>query len=123
MAKIVLDITEEHIRLIRNINYKRFTEDIVGIDDYDLYGGTHKYEQMAYILGCADKAIEGEETIYGPKYPDDVMEHLRELDAFMVEHLLDIEEILHQFCDVGISPGRYEAKDYQRLWKKTTSTK
>ena len=42
---------------------------------------------------------------------------MHEIDGFIVENLEFIEEILHQFCDVGIKPGKYSCLAYQRIWK------
>ena len=47
----------------------------------------------------------------------ETQEHLEELDAFFVEHITDMEEILHQFCTEGIKPGKYTCLDNVHLWK------
>lgn len=119
MARITLDLTEEHVLLIRNLNFKRLDDNTYGIDTFDMYGGTWKYEEMALILGQGDKALdESLDSIWGPRYEEDVQKHLEELDCFMTENIGNIEEILHQHCDEGISPGTYQCKDNERIWKK-----
>lgn len=132
MAKLVLNITEDHIKLIKFIKFQKLnvseigkkvskyeTDKFYGVDVYDLYGGTFLYEQMAYILGYTDKVIPGtEEDVTGPKYPDEVIDYFNDLDGFIVEHIVDIYEILCQFCEVGIKPGKYVCKDYQHIWKR-----
>ena len=132
MAKITLKLTDKHIELIRNLKFKsleeidrrtskkyglNFEENFFGFDKYDLYGGTYLYEQMALILGYQEQMIEGTmEDVDGPKYPQEIMDLFVELDTFIVDNLVNIEEILHQYCTVGIKPGTYVCKDYQRLW-------
>ena len=119
MAKLTIELTEEHIKLIKNLYYKKLAENIYGIDVYDLYGGSYKFEQMALILGYGDKVIpETVEDIFGPRYEADVQKHLEELDEFIISNLSNIEEILHQFCNVGITCGKYTCKDNVHLWSK-----
>lgn len=117
MAKINITLTDEHIKLMKSLKFQKMNDDIAGIDNYDMYGGSYKFEQMAYILGYNDKMLEESvESIFGPKYEPETQKHLVELDAFMVEHLIDLEEILHQFCDKGLKPGKYVTRDYEHLW-------
>lgn len=90
-----------------------------GIDTYDLFGADFWYQQMAYIIGCADQVIKGtEEDVDGPKYPQEVIEHLRELDEFLIANLLHIEDIVHQFSDRGgIKAGvKYVSYDHEGIW-------
>jgi len=90
-----------------------------GIDTYDLYQCDFWYDQMAFILGLSEQVIKGtEEDTDGPKYPKEVIEHLRELDEFIVNNLQHIEDIIHQFCDRGgIKEGvTYIAYDNENIW-------
>lgn len=120
MAKIYVNLTEDHLKLIRNLNVQELKNDIVGIPKDNLYGGTYKYEQMALILGLMDKAVKGtEEDINGTLYEKDTQLYLMELDKYITDNLLNIEEIVHQFCLTGgITPGKYVCKDYQHIWQK-----
>lgn len=90
-----------------------------GIDTYDLFEADYWYDHMARIIGCSNQVIAGtEEDTDGPKYPPEVISHLRELDDFLVNNILHIEDILHQFCDRGgIKAGvTYVAYDYEGIW-------
>lgn len=120
MAKIKVKLTNEHISLIRNLNILSLGDENVGIAKDNLYGGTNKYEQMALILGLTNEAIEGtEEDIYGTQYEKEAQLHMEELDKYINDNLLNIEEIMHQFSDRGgLTPGMYVAKDYQHIWTK-----
>lgn len=124
MAKIYIDLTEEHLKLIRNLNVQMTDdESIVGIAKDNLYGGTYKYEQMALILGFTDKVVPGtEEDFKGSLYEKDVQLHMQDLDKYINENLLNIEEIMHQFSlSGGLKPGRYVTKDYTHIWSRVDS--
>ena len=120
MAKIYVNLTEDHLKLIRNLNVQELKNDIVGIPKDNLYGGTYKYEQMALILGLMNKAVKGtDEDINGTLYEKDTQLYMMELDKYITDNLLNIEEIVHQFCLTdGITPGKYVCKDYQHIWQK-----
>lgn len=118
MAKVKITFNEDHIRLIRCLCVEQFTDSRYGFDNYSLFGGTYLYEQMALILGVADQVIPGtEESVYGPQYPDELMDRFNELDSFIVENLPYILDILTQFCTEGIKPGmEYWCNANERIW-------
>ena len=74
---------------------------------------------MALILGFGDKIIpETRESPFGAICEETTQRHLEELDAFFIDHMVDIEEILHQMVDSGgIKPGKYTCLDNVRIWK------
>ncbi len=119
MARIYVNLTEDHLKLIRNLNVQALTDETVGIVKDNLYGGTYKYEQMALILGLTDKAVPGteEDMETGTLYEKEAQLYMLELDKYIRENLLNIEEILHQFClKGGLTVGKYVCKDYQHIW-------
>lgn len=119
MARIYVNLTEDHLKLIRNLNVQALTDETVGIAKDNLYGGTYKYEQMALILGLTDKAVPGteEDMENGTLYEKEAQLYMVELDKYIDENLLNIEEILHQFClKGGLTVGKYVCKDYQHIW-------
>ena len=120
MAKFKLTFTEEHINLIKNFRTRQIDDANYSIDTYDLFGGTYLYEDMAYILGLMDKVIPGTmEDADGPKFEEETMQHLMELDSFIVDNLQHIEDILHQFCTEGIQPGvTYVCNLNEGVWHK-----
>lgn len=101
-------------------NYRINIDSVYGLDNYNLWGGTYIWEQIAYIIGIQDHVIKGtEEDPTGPKYPIEDMEHMKDLDSFIITHLKDIFDILLQFCTEGIQPGvTYWCYDYQGIWHK-----
>ena len=107
--KLTLKLTDDLISLIKWLKFEPINATSYGIDTYGLWGGTNLYEDMANILGWQDKVIpETIENIMGPRYEDEYQQKMEEYDAFIVENLVFIEQILHQFCDKGgLKPGVY----------------
>ena len=147
--KITLNFTDEHIALIKALNFTKFDDSHYGIDNYSLWGGTYLWEQMALILGYQGAIIPSSiEDPTGPKFYKtcytgldengrrvittnkeeaeklgmteiDVLEHLRDLDSYVITNISYIMDIVLQFCTEGIQPGvTYWAYDYQRIWHK-----
>lgn len=131
MARLKVVLTEEHLKLIKNFRIQKlnelnvkngiedWTDKYYGIDTYGLFHGSHLYEDMAQILGVADQVIKGtEEDIDGPKYPKELMDNFIELDEYILDNILNIEEIVHQFSsEGGLKPGIYTCKDNEHIWK------
>lgn len=93
-------------------------DNLYGIDTLNLWGGTYIYEDMALILGMTDKIIEGtEEDPTGAKYDEETTKYFDELASFIVENLVNIESILHQFCTEGIKANvTYVCKPNENIW-------
>ena len=116
--KISLVLTEEIINFIKLMKVQQFSDSKVGIDSYGLYPESHLFDFMAIVLGLQDHVIKGtEENPMGAEYDKEAMDKMFEIDSFLVENLLYIEEIIHQFCDVGIKPGKYSCLAYNRIWR------
>ena len=130
MAKLKLNLTDDIIKLMSNfriqklnqLNVKQNPEDwtdkYFGIDTYGLYHGSYLYQDMAEILGLSDKIIKGTELDYdGPKYEQETMNYLIDLDAFIVSNILNLEEIIHQFATKGgVKSGIYTCRDNEHIW-------
>lgn len=131
MARLKITLTPDIISLISHFRYQKlnnlnikngnedWTDKYYGIDTYELYHGSSLYQDMAEILGLQDKIIKGTEFDFdGPKYEPETMKYMIDMDAFIVDNILNIEEILHQFCDKGgLKPGTYICKDNEHIWK------
>ena len=116
--KLSLVFTEDIIKFIKLMNVQKFSDSKVGFDNYGLYSESHLFDFMALVLGLQDHVIKGtEENPLGAEYDEEAMDYMHEIDSFIVENLEYIEEILHQFCDVGIKPGKYSCLAYQRIWR------
>ena len=115
--KLKVTLNEDHIKLIKNLWFQDFNSK-VGIDKYDIFGGSRLWEDMARILGCYDHIIpETREDWDGAKFDKETTDKMRDLADFLDENILSIEEILHQHCDVGIKVGTYTCLDNVRIWK------
>lgn len=116
--KITVDITPDHIALIKALNFQQFTENQYGIDNYMLFFDDDVYKSVALLLGLYDKVIpETVESPLGAMYEEETQKYLDKMISDMVEHLVDYEEILHQFCDKGgLKPGKYTCLDNVKIW-------
>ena len=116
--KVSLVFTDDIIKFIKLMKVQRFNDGQIGFDNYDLYPESHLFDFIAIVLGLQDHRIKGtEENPLGAEYDEEAMKYMFEIDSFIVENIEYIEEILHQFCDVGIKPGKYSCLAYQRIWK------
>lgn len=116
--RLTLVFTEDIITFIKLLKPQRLNESTVGYDLYGLYPESHLFDFMAMVLGLQDHRIPGtEENPMGAEYDEETTKRLFEIDEFIVENLEFIEEILHQFCEVGIKKGKYTCLAYQRIWK------
>ena len=116
--KLTLKLTDDLISLIKWLKFEPINATSYGIDTYGLWGGTNLYEDMANILGWQDKVIpETLENVMGPRYEDEFQQKMEEYDAFIVENLVFLEQILHQFCDKGgLNPGVSSCVDNVQIW-------
>ncbi len=128
MATIKVTLTEDMLQLIPNFalmnwNFKQAYEeegsDTVCLDMNGLYGGSYVFEDMSRILGIYDHHIEGtEEDPLGVQFPKEDEDMMWEMHGYIVENLLNIEEIIHQFCvKGGVKPGTYTAKNNEHIWQ------
>lgn len=116
--KLNITLTEDIIKFIKFLKVKKINDRAIGFDTYELYPESHLFDFMANILGLKDHMIKGtEENPMGAEYDEEATNKMIEIDEFIVTNLEYIEEILHQFCDVGIKPGKYSCLAYQRIWK------
>lgn len=116
--KLSLVFTEDIIKFVKLLKPQQFDEGRIGYDLYGLYSESHLFDFMAMVLGLEDKKIPGTETNpMGAEYEKEAMDKMMEIDAFIVENLISIEEILHQFCTEGIKVGKYSCLAYQHIWK------
>lgn len=124
-----LTISEDVIRLIPHFNFTEAPQisDLSdeqtprwGLDYNSIYGGSFLLEDLALILGVYDKVIpETAENADGPRYPEDVEQRLLDAHTFVIEHMKDIEDIIHQFVvKGGITAGTYKCDHRIRIWER-----
>ena len=116
--RISVVLTEDIIKFVKLLKVQKFSENKIGFDFYSLYPESHLFDFMAIVLGLQDHVIKGtEENPLGAEYDEEAMNKMKEIDEYIVDNLEYIEEILHQFCEEGIKPGKYTCLGYQRIWK------
>lgn len=128
MSVLRVTLTEDMLKLISCIRFEKLPDDLDaeqeqmnwGLDFANLYGGDLTFENISYILGIYDKHIEGtEENPLGAVFPKDVENYMWETHGYIVEHIEDIEDIVHQFSiKGGVTPGTYKCQSYVRIWEK-----
>ena len=127
MATLKVTLTEDMLKLISRISFQEFPteEDFenkynvsCGIDFASLYGGSLLFEDISYILGIWDRHIpETENNPTGPEFPKEDEDYMWSLHSYIVEHIRDIEDLVHQFVNRGgLVPGTYTAKSNERIW-------
>ena len=128
MAVLSVTLTDDMLKLVSRINFVQFPvqeewqsrQNLTwGIDLNSLYGGSFMLEDVSFILGIYDKHIEGtENNPTGPQFPEELESYMWEIHSYILEHLQDIEEIVHQFCNRGgVKAGTYKAKSNERIWE------
>lgn len=116
--KLTIILTDEIIKLVKFFKTTQFNDYQYGVDIDALYSESHLYDFMALVLDLKDHQIPNtEENPSGAEYDDETTEKLRNLDEYIVTNILYIEEIIHQFCDVGVKSGKYTCLAYNRIWK------
>lgn len=117
-----LNLTEDHLKLVRFFNIENNDDDFLKINKkVMLTMQTHILDDVAMILGLRDKAIKNtEEDADGAAYPDDVEKYMIDTYNYVSENMYLIESLLHQHVLDGIKPGEYTCKDNELVWKKNS---
>ena len=120
MAILHLNLTEDHLKLVRFLNIEDKDDDVLTINKkVMLTMQTHILDDVAMILGLKDKAIKGtEEDADGGAYPDDVEKYMLDTYNYVSENLYLIESLLHQRILEGVQQGHYKCRDNDMIWEK-----
>ncbi len=115
-----LELTEQHLKLIKNFLVVELDDTKMGVDKIGLLGGNFAIEDTAKILGLYDKAIQNTlEDPDGPSFPEDIREELLSIYKYVSENLYEIETLIHQFVvNGGITPGKYKCRKDDYIWSK-----
>ena len=119
-----LTLSEDHIKLLRLIRFEEgesgLLKDRVYIDKVNPYYLSGMLEDIALTLGYMDRAIPGtEEDPEGAAFPDDVENYLLSVHHYIVDNLIEIESLIHQFAfEGGLTPGTYKCVDTELIWSK-----
>lgn len=115
-----LDLTEDHLKLVRFLNIGNDHDNYLTIDKHVMLTvQSHILDDVAMILGMQDQAIDGtNEDADGAAYPDEVEKYLLDTYYYVRDNLYLIETLLHQRVFEGVQPGKYKAKDNELIWEK-----
>jgi hypothetical protein len=115
-----LNLTEDHLKLVRFLNIEDKHDDVLTINKkVMLTMQTHILDDVAMILGLKDKAIKNTtEDADGAAYPDDVEKYMLDTYHYVSDNMFLIESLLHQRVMEGIQPGEYVCKDNEMVWTK-----
>ena len=115
-----LNLTEDHLKLVRFLNIEDKHDDVLTINKkVMLTMQTHILDDVAMILGMKDKAIKNTtEDADGAAYPDDVEKYLLDTYHYVSDNMFLIGSLLHQRVMEGIQPGEYVCKDNEMVWTK-----
>jgi hypothetical protein len=115
-----LNLTEDHLKLVRFLNIEDKDDDVLTINKkVMLTMQTHILDDVAMILGLRDKAIKNtSEDADGSAYPDDVEKYMLDTYHYVSDNLYLIESLLHQRVLEGVQSGHYKAKDSDLIWER-----
>lgn len=115
-----ITLSEDHIKLLRFVFLQEEGDNKVVVDKNIMFSlGSHLLEDMSMILGLQDKAIKGtEDDPNGRAFPDDVEKYMLDLHQYITDNLYYIISLVFQYVDKGLTPGTYQCKDNELIWKK-----
>jgi len=116
-----LTLNKDHLKLIALIKFEEEEKkDWLYIDKFDPYMLSGRLEDIAMALGLYDQKIDGTEfDAEGAAFPDDVEKYMLDVHHYVVDHLHDIETLVHQMAvKGGITEGTYKCIDNEMIWEK-----
>ena len=119
-----ITLNEDHIKLLSLIRFEEgdsgMLNNTVYIDKVNPYYLSGMLEDIALTLGYMDKAIPGtEEDAEGAAFPDEIEEYMLSVHHYIIDNLVDIESLIHQFVfNGGLKPGTYKSIDTENIWSK-----
>lgn len=116
-----ITLTEEHLKLIPFIFIQEDGNYNILIDSGQMFClGSQLFEDMSIILGLRDKMIPNTQNdAEGMSFDKESEEHMLSLYEYLVDHLHDIETLIHQFVvKGGLSVGTYKCNDNEMIWEK-----
>ena len=128
MAYKTIELTDDHIKLLKNIKFESFIFDIDsrsgrigwGIDQYGPWGSPYPIEDIALILGHLGDAVPGsEKEISGRYFPEPLQTHFLDLYDDITENMEYMFSLLIAFTDKGgLTPGKYRCHPRLKDWEK-----
>lgn len=122
MAKIKIELKDEHIKLIQNFKFNLVKDTDIVLDTYSPYGGDFLMEDLAMILGHFDKSVPHTELDYdGKKFGLELETEMWSYHIYIMDNIEYIISIVLQYLNDGVKPGVYTAITNILEWKYTES--
>lgn len=128
MALKKLTVTDEHIKLLKEIKFESFVFDGDsrngrigwGIDQYGPWGGNFPIEDIALILGHWGDTIPGTENDFdGRKFPEKLHNHFLDLYEDITDNFeLYFRLLIYMTDKGGLTPGTYKCNPRLNEWTK-----
>lgn len=128
MALKKITLTEDKIKLLKNIKFEEFVFDSTsnngrigwGIDQYSPWGGNYPIEDIALCLGHWEDFIPGtEDNINGRQFPEELDNYFHDLYDDITENIKYYFDLLIYLSDKGgLTPGIYKCNPRIMEWKK-----
>lgn len=124
MAIKKITFTEDHLRLISNIKFEKFTIEQNstaerlgwGIDQWNLFGGSYVLEDVSIIIGKYDQAYD-RDSATGPRFDKELEDYMWGLYEYIYENLTFIMDLVLKFSNKGgLKVGTYKCIDYELDW-------
>lgn len=120
MAKITLNLTEDHLKLATFFHLKNEEKDVRINKFIMLSEQSHLLDDVSLILGLRDKMIPNtEEDADGMAFPDEIEKYMVDTYRYVSENLYWIETLIHQnILKGGVQPGTYVCDNRDKIWTK-----
>lgn len=120
MAVLHLNLTEDHLKLVKFFNIEDIDDDFLSINKKTMLTlQTHLLDDVSLILGLRDKAIKNRtEDADGMAFPDEEEKYMLDTYNYVSDNIHLIETLLHQRCMEGVQPGHYKCNSRDLLWEK-----
>lgn len=120
MARKVLNLTEDHLKLASFFHLENGEDDIKINKHIMLSEQSHLLDDVSLILGLRDKAIQNTiEDGDGRAFPDEIEKYMLDAYKYVSENLYWIETLIHQnILHGGVQPGVYVCDDREKIWEK-----
>ena len=118
--KTILTLTDEHIKLIQNLDLTIVDDDNVNVSCHYKICGGHLLDDLSLILNLRDKAIKNtEDSSNGRAFPDEIEKYMLDLHNYIKDNLISIERFLHEYAILnGVQSGTYERDEETHTWNK-----
>lgn len=120
MARVTLNLTEDHLKLATFLHLTNEEKDVRINKFIMLSEQSHLLDDVSLVLGLRDKMIPNtEEDADGMAFPDEIEKYMVDTYRYVSENLYWIETLIHQnILKGGVQPGTYVCDNRDKIWTK-----